>query len=387
MKLLRRDFLQLAAGAATLPAVSRIARAEAYPSRPVRLIVGFAAAGTTDIGARLMGQWLSDHLGQQFIVENRPGAGSSVAAEFVAHAPADGYTLLLSTVANAINTSFYHHLSFDFEHDIAPVANIMQVPLVMEVNPSVPAKTASEFIAYARANPGKITMASSGVGTSGHISAELFSMMAGVKMVHVPYRGAGPALVDVIAGQCQVIFDLLPSSIGYIRSGSLRALAMTTTTRSNALPDVPVLADSVPGYEFERLDRRRRAEEYARCHHRSAQQNDQRRSRRSRHKSALRRSWRRRGSRHAGRLRQVHRKRNREMGQGDQVRGYQSRLIAVQRQLWCRSGAAMISAQNTLYFDCGAYTAAMPIFVTLRLSMLARCGGESRQPEKASASV
>jgi tripartite-type tricarboxylate transporter receptor subunit TctC len=249
VKLLRRDFLQLAAGAAALPAGTRIARAEAYPSRPVRLIVGFAAAGTTDIGARLMGQWLSDHLGQQFIVENRPGAGSSVAAEFVAHAPADGYTLLLSTVANAINTSFYHHLSFDFEHDIAPVANIMQVPLVMEVNPSVPAKTASEFIAFARANPGKITMASSGVGTSGHISAELFSMMAGVKMVHVPYRGAGPALVDVIAGQCQVIFDLLPSSIGYIRSGSLRALAMTTTTRSNALPDVPVLADSVPGYE------------------------------------------------------------------------------------------------------------------------------------------
>jgi len=249
VKLFRRDFLQLAAGAAALPAVSRVAGAETYPSRPVRLIVGFAAAGTTDIGARLMGQWLSDHLGQQFIVENRPGAGSSLAAEFVVHAPADGYTLLLSTVANAINTSFYQNLSFDFTRDITPVGNVMQVPLVMEINPSVPAKTVPEFIAYAKANPGKITMASSGVGTSGHISGELFSMMAGVKMVHVPYRGAGPALVDVIAGQCQVIFDLLPSSIGYIRAGSLRALAMTTTTRSDALPDIPVIADSVPGYE------------------------------------------------------------------------------------------------------------------------------------------
>ena len=249
MKLPRRDFLHLAAGAAALPAVSRIARAQAYPSRPVRLVVGFAAAGTTDIGARLISQWLAERLGQQFIVENRPGGGSSLAAEFVVRAPADGYTLLLSTVANAINTSFYKNLSFDFIRDITPVADLMHVPLVMEINPTVPAKTVAEFIAYARANPGKITMASSGVGTSGHISAELFSMMADVKMVHVPYRGAGPALVDVIAGQCQVIFDLLPSSIGYIRAGSLRALAVTTATRSDALPDVPVVADSVPGYE------------------------------------------------------------------------------------------------------------------------------------------
>jgi len=241
--------LHLAAGAAALPAVSRIARAQAYPSRPVRLVVGFAAAGTTDIGARLISQWLAERLGQQFIVENRPGGGSSLAAEFVVRAPADGYTLLLSTVANAINTSFYKNLSFDFIRDITPVADLMHVPLVMEINPTVPAKTVAEFIAYARANPGKITMASSGVGTSGHISAELFSMMADVKMVHVPYRGAGPALVDVIAGQCQVIFDLLPSSIGYIRAGSLRALAVTTATRSDALPDVPVVADSVPGYE------------------------------------------------------------------------------------------------------------------------------------------
>ena len=249
LKLPRRDFLRLAAGAATLPAVSRLAQADGYPSRPVRLVVGFAAAGTTDIGARLMAQWLSDHMGQQFIVENRPGGGSSIAADYVVRAPADGYTLLVSTVANAINTSFYQNLSFDFARDIAAVGNLFRVPLVMEVNPSLPARTVTEFITYAKANPGKITMASSGVGTSGHISAELFGMMAGIKMVHVPYRGAGPALVDVIGGQCQVIFDLLPSSIGYIRAGGLRALAVTTAARSEALPDVAVLADFVPGYE------------------------------------------------------------------------------------------------------------------------------------------
>ena len=249
VNLRRRHFLQLAAGAAALPAASRSARAQTYPTRPVRLIVGFAAAGTTDIAARLISQWLTEQLGQQFIVENRPGGGSSVAAEYVVRAPGDGYTLLLSTVANAINTTFYPNLGFDFLRDIAPVANLIHVPLVMEINPSVPAKTAAEFIAYGRANPGKITMASSGVGTSGHISGELFGMMSGVKMVHVPYRGSGPGLVDVIGGQCQVIFDLLPSSVGYIRSGSLRALAVTTAQRSDALSDVPVLADALPGYE------------------------------------------------------------------------------------------------------------------------------------------
>jgi tripartite-type tricarboxylate transporter receptor subunit TctC len=249
LKLPRRNFLRLAAGAAALSAVSRLAQADSYPSRPVRLIVGFAAAGTTDIGARLMAQWLSDRLGQQFIVENRPGGGSSIAADYVVRAPADGYTLLVSTVANAINTSFYQNLGFDFARDIAAVGNLFRVPLVMEINPALPVRTVTEFITYAKANPGKITMASSGVGTSGHISAELFGMMAGIKMVHVPYRGAGPALVDVIGGQCQVIFDLLPSSIGYIRAGSLRALAVTTAARSEALPDVAVLADFVPGYE------------------------------------------------------------------------------------------------------------------------------------------
>ena len=249
LKLPRRNFLRLAAGATALPAMTRLAKADSYPSRPVRLVVGFPPAGTTDIGARLIAQWLSDHLGQQFIVENRPGGGSSIAAEYVVRSPADGYTLVLSTVANAINTSFYQNLSFDFARDIAAVGNLFRVPLVMEINPSLPVKTVAEFIAYAKANPGKITLASAGTGTSGHISAELFAMMAGIKMVHVPYRGAGPALVDVIGGQCQVIFDLLPSSIGYVRAGSTRALAVTTTARSEALPDVPVLADFVTGYE------------------------------------------------------------------------------------------------------------------------------------------
>jgi tripartite-type tricarboxylate transporter receptor subunit TctC len=249
-KLPRRDFLYLAAGAAILPAVSPIARAQAYPSHSVRFVVGFAPAGTTDIVARLISRGLTERLGQEFIVENRPGAGSSIAAEFVARAPADGYTLLLATVANAINTTlFYQNLSFDFAREIVPVAGLMHVPLVMEINPSVPVGTVPEFIAYVRANPGKVIMASAGIGTSGHISGELFSMMAGVKMIHVPYRGSGPALVDVIAGNCQVMFDLLPSSVSYIRSGNLRALAVTTATRSGALPDVPILADFVLGYE------------------------------------------------------------------------------------------------------------------------------------------
>ena len=204
MKLPRRQFLHLAAGAAALPAVSRFAWAQAYPSRPVRIVVGFAAGGGADIVARLMGQWLSERLGQPFVIENRPGAGSNIATEAVVRAPADGYTLLLVTVANAINATLYDKLNFNFIRDIAPVASIMRVPLVMVVNPSVPAKTVPEFIAYAKANPGKINMASAGIGTGAHIAGELFKMMAGVDMVHVPYRGAGPALTDLIGGQVQV---------------------------------------------------------------------------------------------------------------------------------------------------------------------------------------
>src|SRR5262245_27011383 len=249
MKLPRRNFLHLAASAAALPAVSRIASAQAYPSRPVRIVVGFPPGGGADITARLMGQYLSERLSQPFIIDNRPGAGSNIAAEAVVRAPADGYTLLLIFSANAINASLYDKLNFDFIRDIAPVASIARLPHVLEVNPGVPAKTVPEFIAYAKANPGKLNMASGGIGTPAHVSGELFKMMTGVNMVHVPYRGAAPALTDLIAGQVQVEFDNLASSIEHIKAGKLRALAVTTTTRSEALPDIPTVADFVPGYE------------------------------------------------------------------------------------------------------------------------------------------
>jgi tripartite-type tricarboxylate transporter receptor subunit TctC len=249
MKLPRRQFLHLAAGAAALPAVSRIARAQAYPARPVRIIVGFAPGGGVDITARLIGQWLSERLGQQFVIENRPGAGTNIGTEAVVRAPADGYTLLLVNVANAINATFYDNLSFNFVRDIAPVAGIMRVPNAVLVHPSVPAKTIPEFIAYAKANPGKINMASGGVGGPSHVSGELFNMMAGVNMIHVPYRGVAPALTDLLGGQVQVTFATMPSSIAYIRAGKLRPLAVTTTTRSDELPEVSTVNDFVPGYE------------------------------------------------------------------------------------------------------------------------------------------
>jgi tripartite-type tricarboxylate transporter receptor subunit TctC len=245
----RRRFLQLATSAATLPALARVALAQAYPSRPVRLVVGFAAGGTQDVIARPIGQWLSERLGQQVVIENRPGASSNIAAEAVAKAPPDGYTLFMIGPNNAINASVYDKLSFDIIRDFAPVAGIMRVPNVMEVNPNVPAKTVPEFIAYAKANPGKINFASGGVGTSVHVSGELFKMMTGVTMQHVPYRGAGPALTDLLAGQVQVMFDNLPSSVAHIKAGKLRALAVTTSERSEALPDVPTVGDFVPGYE------------------------------------------------------------------------------------------------------------------------------------------
>jgi tripartite-type tricarboxylate transporter receptor subunit TctC len=245
----RRRFLHLAAGAAALPASSRIAQAQAYPARPVRLIVGLAAGGGQDIVARLMGQWLSERLGRQFIIENRPGASGNLALEAVASAPPDGYTLALLGVNNAINASLYNKLGFEFLHDIAPVAGIMRVPLVMVVNPSFPATTVPQFIAYAKANPGKINMGSGGVGTSIHVSGELFKMMTGVDMLHVPYRGGALALTDLIGGQVQLMFDTMPESIAYIRAGSLRPLAVTTAERAPVLPDVPRVSDFVPGYE------------------------------------------------------------------------------------------------------------------------------------------
>jgi tripartite-type tricarboxylate transporter receptor subunit TctC len=245
----RRHVLHLAAGAAALPALSRIAGAEAYPARPVRWIVPFPPGGPTDILARLMGQWLSERLGQPFIVENRPGAGTNIGTEAVVKAPPDGYTLLLVNASSAINATLYEKLSFNFIRDIVPVAGITRDHIVMVVNPSVPAKTVPEFIAYAKAAPGKINMASGGNGAPSHIAGELFKMMAGVNIVHVPYRGAAPALTDLLGGQVQVYFVPMPSSIEYIRTGKLRALAVTTATRADALPDIPTVGEFVPGYE------------------------------------------------------------------------------------------------------------------------------------------
>jgi tripartite-type tricarboxylate transporter receptor subunit TctC len=249
MKLPRRQFLHLAAGAAALPAVSRIARAQAYPTRPVRLIVPIAPAGASDITARLMGQWLSERLGQQFVIDNRPGGGGNVGTEAAVKAPPDGYTLLLVGGLNAVNATFYDKLNFNFIRDIAPVASIIRTPFVMVVNPSVPAKTVPEFIAYSKANPGKINYASAGTGTSTHLTGELFKKMAGVDMVHVPYRGGGPAFNDLLAGQVQVMFPTTVGSIGYIRAGRLRALAVTAATRADVLPDIPTVAEFVLDYE------------------------------------------------------------------------------------------------------------------------------------------
>jgi tripartite-type tricarboxylate transporter receptor subunit TctC len=249
MKLPRRQFLHLAASAVALPAVSRFARAQTYPTHPVRIIVGFAAGGAPDILARLLGQWLSERLGQPFVVENRTGAGGNIATEVVVQAPADGHTLLLTSVGNAVNATLYDKLNYNFLRDIAPVAGISREPLAMEVNPSFPAKTVPEFIAYAKANPDKINYGSAGVGSSLHMAGELFKLMAGVDIVHVPYRGSPPALADLLGGQLQLMFSPLPPSIEYVKSGRLRALAVTTSTRSQALPAVPVIADFVPGYE------------------------------------------------------------------------------------------------------------------------------------------
>jgi tripartite-type tricarboxylate transporter receptor subunit TctC len=249
MKLLRRQFLQLTAGVAALAVIARLAWAQTYPARPVHLIVGFPASGPQDIVMRLIGQWLSERLGQSFVIENRPGASGNVGAETVVRAAPDGYTLLSVSSPNAINATLYKNLNFNFIRDIAPVASIMRVPLVMEVNPSVPVKTVPEFIAYAKANPGKVNYASAGIGTPQHVSAEMFKMMTGVEMVHVPYRGAAPALTDLIGGQVQVMIDTTPASMQHIRSGRLRPLAATTATRADALPDLPTVGDFVPGYE------------------------------------------------------------------------------------------------------------------------------------------
>jgi tripartite-type tricarboxylate transporter receptor subunit TctC len=249
MKIPRRQFLRLATIAIGLPAVSRMANAQAYPTRPVRLVVGFAAGGAPDIAARLLAHWLSERLGQQFIIENRPGAGGNIATEAVIDAPADGHTLLLVNISNAVNATLYQKLKYNFIRDIAPVASISHETYGMEVLPSFPAKTVAEFITYAKANPGKLNMASPGNGTGPHVAGELFKIMAGIDMVHVAYRGSPPALTDLLAGQVQMMFSPLSSSIEYVRAGKLRALAVTSAARSEVLPDLPTVGEFIPGYE------------------------------------------------------------------------------------------------------------------------------------------
>jgi tripartite-type tricarboxylate transporter receptor subunit TctC len=249
MRVSRRQYLHLAAGFAGLSVFARKASAQVYPARPVRIIVGFAPGGAADITARLMAQWLTDQLGQQFIVENRPGAGTNIGTEAVINSAPDGYTLLLVSVANTVNATLYEKLNFDFLHDIVPVAGLVRGPLVMDLALSVPAKTVPDFIAYAKANPGKINMASAGNGTPSHMAGELFKLSTGLDLVHVPYRGAAPALTDVLAGQVQLLFDNLPTSLEHIRAGKVRALAVTTAERSPAVPDLPTVAEFVPGYE------------------------------------------------------------------------------------------------------------------------------------------
>jgi tripartite-type tricarboxylate transporter receptor subunit TctC len=249
MTLLRRQFLHLAAGAAALALPSRIALAQAYPARPVRLIVPVAPGGALDILARLIGQWLSEHMGQSFIIENRPGGGTNIGIDVVAHAVADGYTLLLIPQSVTTNATLYRDLNFNFIRDIVPIAMISRLPLVMEINESIPAKTVPEFVAWVKANPGKVSMASGGSGSASHVGGELFKMMTGTDMLHVPYRGGAPALTDLMGGQVQVMFSPLPESIGAIRGGKVRALAVTIAERSQALPDVPTVGESVPGFE------------------------------------------------------------------------------------------------------------------------------------------
>jgi tripartite-type tricarboxylate transporter receptor subunit TctC len=249
MKLHRRKFLGLAGAVAAAPAFARPASADDYPARPVRIIAGFAAGGGVDITARLIGQRLTERLGQSFVTENRPGAGGNIGTEAVVNAAPDGYTLLLATVPNAVNASLYEKLNFNFIRDTAPVAGIIRVPMVILLNPSVPAQTVPEFISYAKANPGKINMASAGNGSAPHMAGELFKMMAGVDLVHVPYRGQGPALTDLLGGDVQVLFATAPGTTDYIRTGKLRALAVTSASRAEVLPELPTVADFVPGYE------------------------------------------------------------------------------------------------------------------------------------------
>ena len=319
----RRELLRgatAAAAAAGTLALPRNARALDYPVRSVRVIVPVAAGGGADIVARLIGQWLSERLGQQFIIENRAGGGTNIGTEFVVHSPPDGYTLLLVNSTHAINATLYEKLNYNFIRDIAPVAAIIGVSNVVEVHPSVPAKTMPEFIAYAKANPGRINMGSAGNGSSSHMAGELFNMLAGVKLTHVPYRGQGPAMTDLLGGQLQVIFATTPGTTEYVRTGKLRALAVTTTIRAAALPEVPPLKDFVPEYEFEPVVWYRRAQGDAVGDRRQAQPRGQCGACRSTDGGAVCRYRRHRAAGLARRFRQAHRRRDPQMGQGGEVR-------------------------------------------------------------------
>jgi len=336
MNLPRRRFLHLAAGAAALPAVSRFAWAQDYPTRPVRLIVGFAPGQALDITTRMIGQWLSERLGQQFIVENRPGAGGNIGTEAVVRAPPDGYMLLAIGSNNMINATLYEKLNFNFIRDIAPVASVARVPQVMEVTPSFPAKTVPEFIVYAKANPGKVSLASAGNGSVAHVTGELFKMMTGVNMLHVPYRGAALALTDLIGGQVDVMFDNMPSSIEHIRAGRLRPLAVSTTSRLDSLPDIPTVGDFVPDFETSAWGGIGAPRDTPARNHQQAQQRDQCWPRRSQNeRTPCRPRWLGPSSL-ARRIRKAHCGRNREVGQGDQVLGREGGLI----RRSCRPGVS-----------------------------------------------
>jgi tripartite-type tricarboxylate transporter receptor subunit TctC len=314
----RRQFVHLAAGAAAMPTLSRIAWAQAYPTRPVHLLVGFAPAGAADITARLIGQWLSERLGQPFVIENRPGAAGNIAADAVVRAAPDGYTLLLVNPTNAINATLYEKkLNFDIIRDIAPVASIIHMPSIIVVHPSVPAKTVPEFIAYARAHPGKINMATNGPGSASQLPGELFKMMAGVDLVDVPYRGTGSALIDLLGGQVQIMFVAMPATIEYIVAGKLRPLAVTTATRSKVFPDIPTASEFVHGYEFSNWQGVGAPKNTPADNKREAQQGDQRRAHRSKHEGTACRPGCRAVSRLTCRLRNAHRRGNRKVRQGD----------------------------------------------------------------------
>ena len=324
----RRHFMQFAAAAAALPAGPRLAYAQAYPTKPIHLVVPVPPAGTFDIVARLVANATTPHIGQQFVIENRGGAGTNLGTGLVAHAAPDGYTLLLAGSPGAINATLYHNLDFSFARDIEPVASIERAPLVMVANPAFAARTVAEFISYAKSNPGKINMGSGGIGSTGDVAGELFNMMAGLKMAHVPYRGEAPAITDLLGGQVQVVFSTPGSVMSAVKSGTLRALGVTSEKRMDVLPNVPAIAETVIGLRSGIVGWYRRSRAHAGADRQQAQRRVQCRARRAQAQSPPRRVWRHRHDRHAGRIPYVYRRRNRQMGEGGKIRQHQGRLSA-----------------------------------------------------------